>query len=172
MSSQVSTMPPGILSKSVASASSPGVEAWSAVAWLGIALALIGWSDVIIGMYPYRLGNPDWEFGAVSSALNSMPLGSVGIGVAIAAAVAQGRRRSLVALSIVSAFTLAFLLVSGVMYALSVPVVLKTLPDAVSDQFKLAILKASLLWTIYTALYVVLGRLAWNASRAKKRIRV
>jgi hypothetical protein len=138
---------------------------------MGLALALVGWSDVIIGLYPYRVGNPDWEFGAVSAALNSMPLGALGLGVSVAAAIAQRRRLALITLGVVCALVTAFMVVSGGMYLLSVPVILKAVPTAMRGQVFLVIIKALLLLFTYTSLYVILCRFAWKAARVNQKTR-
>jgi hypothetical protein len=167
-------MPPGILAKAQATTAKPAiasnasVDAWSAIVWLGFAFALIGWSDVFIGLYPYQVGNPDWEFGAVSAMLDSMPLGTLGVGMATAACTAQHRRLGLLVLAILATMAAMLLVLCGGMYGLAVPVVLKSIPDPTRLQMSLVMLKSVIMLVTYLTLYVVLSRFAWTAVRANR----
>jgi hypothetical protein len=166
---------PGILAKAPATVTAKADKAanpWSIAAWVGFGLAIIGWSDVLLGMYPYRVGNPDWEFGALSAAFDSMPLGTIGLGAATAASLAAGRTVLLRVMSIFHALVVAFLLGALVLYSLSVPAVMKAVPDAMAGQLNIAIAKAFLLGLTYSCLYFVMFRAAWRGASAKHRAAV
>jgi hypothetical protein len=138
------------------------------VIWAGLGLALVGWADVIMGMYPYRVGNPDWEFGAISTALDSMPLGAIGLTALTSAALAGGRRVVLRILFVVSALVVAFLIYGLLLYGLSVPVVLNAVPTAVRSQLTIAIVKTAILGFVYITLYALIFRAAWRGTSLKK----
>jgi hypothetical protein len=144
----------------------PAAHAWSVAAWVGFGLALIGWSDVFIGMYPFRPGNPDWEFGAVSAALDSMPLGAIGLAAATVGMLLSGRRRTLRVMSVFQALVVVFLLGAIALYSLSIPLVIKAVPAAMQGQLKLSIAKAFLLAVTYIGLYVVMARASWRGASA------
>ena len=174
MSSQSSIAVPGLFAGSAAksdaatvqSAPNPG-EAWGAIAWLGAALAFIGWTDVMIGLFPFNVGNPDWEFGGMSAAFDSMPLGTIGLGIALAAALARGRRKTITAIAVLTTLIVLFIAGAMGMFALAVPVVLNSVPQQVRIQVLIPITKTTLLAMTYFVLYIILSRAAWRGARAR-----
>jgi hypothetical protein len=139
------------------------------VSSVGFGLALIGFADVVLGMYPYRVGNPDWEFGAISAALDSMPLGTIGLGAATAAMLASGRTLALRILSVFQALIVALLLAAVTLYSLSIPVVMKAVPAAMQGQLSIAIVKAFLLGVTYVSLYMVMARASWRGAAVREK---
>lgn len=175
MSTQVSGLPAGMLSpaamlssKGIAASaanSAPGIQAWSIVGVVGVGLAVIGWTDVATGLLPFSVGNPDWEFGAISTAIDSMPLATIGLGVAAAAAVAHSRRTALTFLSVFVGLVVLFLMAAIVLYGLSVPVIFKAVPPQMNAQVIVAVTKTSLLAVTYLVLYGFIARHVWRARK-------
>jgi hypothetical protein len=158
----------GVLGRAATSeavaAKTTDTKPWNVAMWIGGGLMLVGWTDVIMGMYPYRIGNPDWEFGAISAALDSMPLGTIGIGAASIGALISGRPWVLRAISVFSALVTVFLTGAAVLYALSLPVVLKAVPVPMHTQLNIAIAKALVLAATYGCLYLVMFRTTQRAA--------
>lgn len=161
----------GVLGRAASAAVTNATNAkpWNVAMWIGTALVLIGWSDVIMGMYPYRVGNPDWEFGAISAALDSMALGTIGIAAAAIGALVSGRRRMLQAISLFTGLVVGFLVSAIVLYGLSIPVILKAVPAAMQTQFSIAIAKALLLAVTYSFAHIVVFRESWRGASVNAR---
>ena len=53
--------------------------AWDLLGLLGFALFVVGGSDFLLSWFPWRFGNPEWEFGTITAALNAMPAGLMGL---------------------------------------------------------------------------------------------
>src|SRR5690349_13726579 len=66
-------------------------EAWSVLSWVGIAFVVMGLTDIALGWYPASFGNAEWEFGAISAALNGFALPTLGLYLALGSAVASRR---------------------------------------------------------------------------------
>ena len=170
MGAQALSAPTGILTKSQAVRSVKenvaSRQAWSVAAWVGFGLAIIGFTDVVLGMYPFSPGNTDWEFGAVSAALDSMPLGTIGLGAATVATLLAGRTLMLRIMSVFQGAVVAFLIAAMALYSLSIPLVLKAVPAAMQGQITISIVKAFLLAVTYICLYVVMARASWRGASA------
>src|SRR6476620_5631270 len=72
----------------------PNADAWSVLSWVGIAFIVMGLTDIALGWYPASFGNPEWEFGAVSAALNGFALPTLGLYLVLASTIA--RRQALI----------------------------------------------------------------------------
>lgn len=143
----------------------PAPDGWSALAVLGGVLALIGWTDVVLGTLPWQPGSPDWEFGVVSTTLDAMPLGTLGLGLAAAALAVRGARRRLAALSVLAWLVCAALVVAALLYALSAPPVWRAAPPALHPQLALAMARAGVLAAAYLCFYSWLGVHCRRAAR-------
>lgn len=143
----------------------PPPDGWSALAVLGGVLALIGWTDVLLGTLPWQPGSPDWEFGVVSSSLDAMPLGTLGLGMAAAGLTARGARRRLAALGVLAWALTAAVGVASLLYALSAPPVWRAAPPTVHTQLALAMARAGVLALTYLCFYTWLGVHCRRATR-------
>src|SRR6476619_312742 len=52
---------------------------FSLLGLLGFALFVVGGVDFLLNFYPLRFGNPEWEFGTITGALNAIPSSLVGL---------------------------------------------------------------------------------------------
>ena len=126
---------------------------------LGVALAAVGWTDVASGWFPADLGSLEWEFGAISGTFDSLPLGTLGLGLMAYAVLLAGTRRSLAILSSLHGVVALGLVALLALYGLDVPVALGGVPDAVAPTLRLAIVKTLAQAVVYVAWY------AWAAAR-------
>ena len=143
--------------------------------WIGGLLALAGWMDVLLLWIPSNFGRPEWEFGTVSSTFDALPLGTIGVAILIAAAVARGWRRMILVGGVASLVMAVVLVAALVLFALDVPLAWKGVADAYRSALKKAMFKTAILGVIYITLYAVTGvvtlRRVTGARRAKREAR-
>lgn len=140
-------------------------RAWRVCALAGAALAVAGWSDVLLIWVPLRFGSSEWEFGTVSTALDAMPLGTIGLALLVMAAMARGWRRRRTALGILAVAVVVGLLASGVLYLLNVPLAWRALSPAGHPTLRKAFVKSGILAATYLVLY---GSMAWLTFKKSK----
>lgn len=131
----------------------------------GAALALAAFFDLALAWYPIGIGNPEWEFGTVSATLNSLPLTTVGLVLALVSALENGyviRTRVLSSLFL----TLALLvLASAVLYALDVPLALRAVQDPLARMgLTKAIIKAFGLVVVYLVGFTWIAIASWRRT--------
>ncbi len=118
--------PPPAVTRSLAEAPE---SAWKYLGWTGILFAVVGLSDIGIAWYPIKFGTPEWEFGIASTTMENLPLTIVGLSLVFASGVARGRRRVVLALTVVLAILALAVLALGIMFALDVPLALRAVPN-------------------------------------------
>lgn len=139
---------------------------WSVIAGLGVTLTVVGWIDLGLLWYPPNLGNPEWEFGTISSQFDSMPLATIGLALVAVGAMGKGWQRVAQAAAVLSALVAVFLLGIYMIYLLDVPLALKAVAPALGPTIKKAIAKASVYAVTYVAFYSWLAQYVWRRSRA------
>ncbi|HEX7050782.1 MAG TPA: hypothetical protein VF188_11310 [Longimicrobiales bacterium] len=130
--------------------------AWGALGWFGALLALIGFGDIALTWYPVGLGAPEWEFATVSASLSGLPLPTMGLAMVLAAALAGGRRR--VVLALVLALAALTMLVLGALglFLTDVPIALRaTTAAAARIGIEKVIIKTVMLGVGFSAAYVL-----------------
>src|SRR6476619_3330346 len=60
------------------SGSSATRSSWSLLGVLGGAFVVMGVADIALGIYPMAIGDPEWEFGVISSILNAFAIPTMG----------------------------------------------------------------------------------------------
>ena len=156
---------PATAAPPVAAAVNPQRYALTALAALGTALGLIGWVDVLLNFYPLQIGNPDWEFGTTSVAIDSLPLGTIGVGLIVTQAV-LGRGTWTLRLLALACFAVVAGLVGMLgLYALALPAVWQA-AGPMQGPLSLAVAKTGTLALVYLSLYGVLGSVAWRCARS------
>src|SRR5713101_1853501 len=106
-------------------ASSPSLG-WYLLGWAGWVFLLAGLADIALAWIPFNLGNAQWEFGTITSSLQSLPLPFLGAALILAAGVARSRvwwARIGVLVLVLLALWVIF---CGVVYALNVPLALRS----------------------------------------------
>lgn len=141
---------------------------WVVVAGTGLAIAVVGWTDIALLWYPLQFGSPEWEFGTISRQLDGMPLGTIGLCLFVAGAIGRGWRPAVRVLSIVCLLiTLELLAVSG-LYLLDVPLALHGFAPASKSALIKAMFKAGVFAATYTLLYAWLGWFLWRKTGTVK----
>ena len=142
-------------------------RAWRLAVWVGALLLLVGWTDLLLIWYPPQWGSPEWEFGTISTAVNAVPLGTIGLAAVIAAGTALGRRRLLLTAGLFAWAAAAFLAALGVIYLLVVPIALRGTPVVAATAIKVTIVKSSFFLLLYVTTYALMGLFA--VRRPKQR---
>jgi hypothetical protein len=143
----------------------------------GLLLAIAGWLDVGLFYYPSRFGQPDWEFGTIAHSFDAMPLPTLGLILLALGTRARGgaivwSRGLAVILAVV-----ALLCVAGlVVFALDIPLALKTMQRAasqannpqaalISSGLKRGMAKVILFAVCYATAYGWLAIKMWSVPR-------
>lgn len=161
--------PDGAQSRSRLESTRPGGTEqvqWRVLAWIGAALAVVGWLDWALIWFPLDFGNPQWEFGNISASIDALPLGTLGLGLIAASVVARGGRWTPRVLGVL--FALGSLLLLGllVIYLLDVPLALRSVQPQMRSVLRLAMMKTVVSALVYAVLY---GGLAFLTLRRARR---
>jgi hypothetical protein len=132
---------------------------------LGLALTIIGFTDVGLLFFPSRWASVDWEFGTVSAAFEGLPLGTIGLGLMCAAAVARGRRRAMGVLAVVQLLLTLVLIAMLLIFLLDVPVVVRAVDPAMRPTLMKALVKTGSMAVVYVVLYLTFG--IWVVRRIR-----
>lgn len=132
--------------------------AWTLLGTVGWVFLIVGALDVGLVWYPPAFGNPGWEFGSVTAALNGMPLPVLGTALLLGSAMARGHRTAaLVGVVAGLAFAVAVLL-AAVLYGLTVPVAFTAVTDPLALQgLKKAVVRSVVQLVAYPAILVYLA---------------
>lgn len=142
-----------------------GRSAWTMLLVLGVALAIIGFTDVALLFFPARWASADWEFGTVSAAFEGLPLLTIGLGLACAATVALGRRMAMGVLAVAQALLSLVLILMLLIFLLDVPVVVRAVDPAMRPTLMKSLVKTGSMAVVYVVLYLTLG--IWVVRRMR-----
>jgi hypothetical protein len=92
---------------------------------LGFALFVVGGTDLLLSWFPARFGNPEWEFGTITAALNSMPAPLMGLTLLLVAALQSESVVWARILSVVMLVWAVALVGLAVIYGLTIPLAAK-----------------------------------------------
>ncbi|MFW6201908.1 MAG: hypothetical protein ACOC8B_04975 [Gemmatimonadota bacterium] len=151
--------------------SAPGDPGWRILTGLGIALAVIGWTDVVLGWFPLQFGSAEWEFGTISTTFDGLPLAAIGMTLlALGASVVGGRRSRRVAA--IGLWTVAaFLATLFAIYVTDLPLALQGAGDSLRSTLLRAIIRTSTFAVVYLSFFSWLGWFTWKRSSKAKRTR-
>lgn len=135
------------------------------VAFGGLTVTAVGLSDLVLLWIPTAFADPQWRFTTVGAHVIGMPLGTVGLAMVAAAALARGWRTAQVALSGVSALLVVALLAMAALYATAIPVALAVNPPEVLPIIRETIAKTLIQLLAYVAFFGWLGVLLRRATR-------
>jgi hypothetical protein len=137
--------------------------------WLGIVIVVLGFADIVMGLYPTGFGNPEWEFGMASAILNGLAIPTMGAYLLLGCFVARGERVGARVTAVGMIVIAVLLLVLGLLYATGIPLALRSVSGnaVVVLGMKKAILKAGILLVGYLALYVFGALRGWRSARLK-----
>jgi hypothetical protein len=99
--------------------------AWDLLGLLGFALFVVGGSDFLLTWFPARFGNPEWEFGSITAALNAIPAALMGVTLLLVWALQGESKVWARVLSIVLAVWAVGLVALAVIYGLTLPLAAK-----------------------------------------------
>lgn len=142
-----------------------GRSAWTMLMVLGLALAIVGFTDVGLLFFPGRWASVDWEFGTVSAAFEGLPLGTLGLGLMCTAAVARGRRIALGVLGVLQFVLALALILMLLVFLLDLPVVLRAVDPAMRPTLMKSLVKTGAMAVVYVALYLTFG--IWVVRRMR-----
>ena len=143
-------------------------SAWKLVALLGVAMAVVGWVDVLLSWYPAHWASLEWEVGTISSTFDAMPLGTLGLGLVAAAGVALGRGRLVAVLTVGLLIVTVVAMILTAMLALDVMPALQAVNPGLKPVLKKALLKTGLMAATYLALYAIMAFWLWRLARSAR----
>ena len=104
--------------------------AWRFLGWFGLSLAVIGFGQLALNFYPaLAFGSPEWEFATIAVTIGGLPLATMGLAGLVAAAVANGSRRGMIAVAIVLLLLCICVAVALGMFLTVVPLALRAPPE-------------------------------------------
>jgi hypothetical protein len=126
---------------------------WQVLWVVGITLVTAGVVDLGLGLYPFRFGVPEWEFGSIANLLNRLPLLGIGLTLVLVASLARGRARGSFLWSAVLLMIAVVVFVFGVLYATNLPLVLASMAGGAARK----VLEKSILKTVAQIAIYFLG---------------
>lgn len=147
-----------------------GGGSWQLIAALGWLFVVVGGTDALLVWYPFRFGNPDWEFGSITASLNGLPLPVMGLAMVLAAALARRQYLLVRVVGVLLGILALVVLLMGVMYATNVPIGLRSVTEPVARQgLKKAIVKTVVQLLFYPAGLAWLVMISWKRTRRVKK---
>lgn len=142
--------------------------AWRLMVWIGLGLGLVAYADLSLLLYPFRVGNAEWEFGTFSRLFDSMPLATMATMLFFAGSVARGRKWATRAVGLWSVIVGLLMVVALVLYALNIPLALRAVTNPLAASgLKKAIVKSLIQGPVYATLFFGMGFFGWRiAGRA------
>ena len=130
---------------------------WRILGFLGVLLAVIGFVDVLLNLYPPAFDSPEWEFGTVTRMLTSMPLPTVGFAGMAAWGFARGGRKSRIALAVASFAVLALVAAAYLLFLLNVPLAWSATEGPQGPAIIRSIVRTTVMGVGFGIAYLVLG---------------
>lgn len=140
---------------------------WYLMGRMGLCFVLIGMLDLALAWYPLKIGNPQWEFGTVSRSYDSLAITALGLTLLLGAGVARGVRWWTRAAAIVFLLFAVWVLAGYVLYALNIPLALRSVTDPVAlSGLKRAMAKTTGQAIVYCVVFFTLGLSGLRHSRS------
>lgn len=139
---------------------------WYLMGWMGLGFVLIGLLDLALAWYPLKIGNPQWEFGTVSRSYDNLAITALGLTLLLGAGVARGVRWWTRTVAIVFLLFAVWVLAGYVLYALNIPLALRSVADPVAlSGLKRAMAKTTGQAIVYCVVFFTLGLSGLRHSR-------
>ena len=136
---------------------------WYLLGWAGWVFLLAGLVDIGLAWIPLHLGSAEWEFGTITQSLQALPLPFMGCTLILAAGIARGRIWWARVGVIILALLALWVLVSGVLYGLNVPLALRSVKQ---PEILFGLKKAIFRTALQVGLYVVTASaMAWLGAK-------
>lgn len=146
-------------------ATSHSETAWAVVGELGAVLAIIGAVDIALAWYPFAFGNPEWEFGTVTTTLDGMPVLALGLALALGSALFLGKRILGRAVAVVFAVVGVALLGMALLYLTTLPIAWRSVSETLLQQGLLkAITKTMVQAVLYPAVFLGIAVQGWRRT--------
>ena len=138
---------------------------WYLFGWLGVVFTVIGMFDILLSWVPFAFGDAEWEFGTVTTTMDSLPLATLGLGLLLGSSVARGKRWVLRGVSAVLVLLGISIVGAALLYATEVPLALRAMQDpTLALAMKKAVLKTSVQLLMYPVLFFWLAMTGWRHS--------
>jgi len=142
---------------------------WKLLGWVGGVLLIVGLIDLGLAFYPPMFGNPNWEFGTVSSQLNSLPVPMLGLALLLGAAVARGWILGTRVWAIVGIVMAVLILAAAVIWALNLPLAFRSVQEpAARLGLKKSVAKSVAQAILYPVAFLWIGWQGLRHSRAQR----
>jgi hypothetical protein len=129
--------------------------AWSLLGGIGVLLAVVGGADIALIWVPLAFGNPEWEFGTLTSTFDSLPVLTLGLGLALVATYDADATRVRRLIRTLFGVIAVALIAGGVLYLTLLPMALRALSDpAVQIGLFRAMVKTAIQAVAYPTLYL------------------
>lgn len=143
---------------------------WTVAIAGGVAIAIVGWTDILMAWYPLQFGSLEWEFGTISRTFDGLPLGTVGLLGIVAGLAAGGRRRGMLVMSaILAVITLVLIGLAGLYLLDAAPAWAASAPP-VRETLKVAFIRTPIFIVTYVVLYSWMTWFTWRQWRRTAKV--
>ena len=143
---------------------SPSPEAaWRILGVVGAFFGSVALLDILLAWYPANFASQEWAFGTITATLNSLPLFSLGLMLALGAALARG---NLLASRVAVGFLAAsggFLVALGIVYLTTVSAAFQVVVNPIRRiGLRKAMFRTETEAIVYSAAYLWVAVRAWR----------
>lgn len=137
--------------------------AWRALLVTGVALLIVGATDLVLLLFPAKFGDLEWEFGTVSALFNGLPVPTMGATLILAGGVGLDRLGAVMWVLLWSVIMSVVLLGGLILYLLNVPLAFTSVaPEVERAPLVAAVIKGCVAGVAYL---VVHGALGYSSAR-------
>jgi hypothetical protein len=130
---------------------------------VGALFVIVGGIDLGLTWWPLGFGNPEWEFGTVTSMLDGLPVPTLGLVALALAAQPRGSRIPARAVSVVMLILALWVVAAAILYATTLPIALRAVTDPViRSGLNKAVTKTAVQCVAYPIGLVWLAVAAWR----------
>ncbi len=138
----------------------------AALAWVGVVLTAAALLDYALAMFPTHFRSGEWEFGTIGQIFAGLPLLALGLASIWLSGAGMGRRWMLLVSGTLFELAALTILVLLLVFALDVPLALKTTADVARSPVMKMILKTVGMAVLFGASFVYAGVLALGQARS------
>jgi hypothetical protein len=136
---------------------------WRLLAGLGALFVVVGGADLALTWLPLGFGNPEWEFGTVTSMMDGLPVPTLGLVALVAAGQLGGSRVTSRIGSVLLAVFALWVVAAAILYATTVPLALRAVTEPViRSGLNKAVIKTALQSVVYPIGLIWLAVAAWR----------
>jgi hypothetical protein len=133
----------------------------------GVAMVLVGLTELGLLWYPFGFGNPAWEFGTVNETFGAIPKAGLGLAVLVYATIRRpyAKRSAARAASLVFVGLALAILLTGLLYARAVPLVFAEAPASAVQAVRYSVIRTTTAIGVYWATCIVLAGVLWRGAK-------